>query len=282
MELGHSVQVVDATRVPDPGSLENRPDILFVIHGFDIPRERILAFREAGIPTAVYLLDEPYEVDRSVTWSRNYDVVFTVDKVTVPVHAEFTRAEYLPLAYNHHIFKPEGPAIPSRILVLSSPFDAREKYLAAIRDRWGKLITWVGPGWKEFSSVGQHHEGFADPDACARFYRGADIVINIHRDSFWSHFGDLNSKRLEATHLNPRFWETAGCKSLQLCSYRPELEKYARPGIWFTGLDDFMAKTEYFLENEKARKENALYTWKKLKNQTYLLRCSTVLNSLLG
>lgn len=278
--LGHSVTVVDATQIPEPQDLDARPDLMFAVHGGNVPTEKVQSYRANGITTAVYLLDEPYEVDHSVDWSRHYDCVFSVDKATVPTHRAYTRAEYLPLAYDHIVFNPEGPAIPSRILVLGTPFDAREKYLAAIRDKWGELVTWVGPGWKNFSTAGTHYEGYVDHEACAGFYRGADITINIHRDSTWSHFGGQNKKGIEATHLNPRFWEVAGCRSFQLCSYRADIDALAPRAIVFNTVEELVQKIEYFIDNENARNKLARKIYSKVKPHTYEQRCRTVLEVL--
>lgn len=278
--LGHSVEVVDSNQIPDPGENTGTTDLLFAVHGFNLPTEKILAYREKQITTAVYLLDEPYEVDRTVEWARHYDCVFSVDRTTVPVHQQHTQAEFLPLAYNPVFFNPNGPGIPSRILVLGTPFGAREQYLAALRDQWGKLVTWVGPGWKKFSQSGQHHEQYVTPPDCARFYRGAEMVINIHRDSHWSHFGELNKSRLEATHLNPRFWETAACRSLQLCSYRSDLDTYAPKCPTFKTLEEFENKVDYFIGNAKARNDNAKRVYNDIKKHNYKSRCETILGAL--
>jgi len=278
--LGHTVQVLDSAQIPEPDNNKNPVDLLFAVHGFHVPADTVRAYRAAGTTTAVYLLDEPYEVDRTVEWASRFDCAFSVDRITVPVHQQNTQAEYLPLAYNPSLFSPNGPSIPSRILVLGTPFSAREQYLAALRDRWGELVTWVGPGWKKFSTPGQHYEQYASPSDCARFYRGADIAINIHRDSTWSHFGELNKNRLEATHLNPRFWETAACNSLQLCSYRSDLGIFAPKCPTFKTVGEFTNKVEYFLGKDKARKDNAKRVYDKIKNHTYKARCATVLDFL--
>ena len=277
--LGHSVKVVDATRIPDPAATTRKPDLLLAIHGSNVPVDKIQAYRSANVTTAVYLLDEPYEVDRTAEWARHYNCIFSVDQVTIPVHNKHTRASFLPLAYNPAIFKPEGPTIPSSILVLGSPFSAREEFLTVLRDRWGKLVTWVGPGWKQFSPAGQHYEQFVVPADCARFYRGADIVINIHRDSNWSHFGELNSNRLEATHLNPRFWEASACNSLQLCSYRKDLDTFSPKTPSFHTVDEFTNKLEYFISNKKARDTIASKVYSKIKNHTYETRCMSIIDT---
>jgi len=274
------VEVVDATRIPDPTTVGKQPDLLLSVHGSNAPVEKIRAYHSADVTTAVYLLDEPYEVDRTVEWAQYYDCIFSVDQVTVPVHALHTQACFLPLAYNHTIFGPQGPSISSTILVLGSPFSAREEYLSILRDQWGRHVTWVGPGWRQFSQTGQYHERFVPPTGCAQFYRGAEIVINIHRDSCWSHFGELNKNRLGATHLNPRFWETAACNSLQLCSYRSDIDIFAPKCPTFRKVDEFANKLEYFLGNEKKRKDIAKRVTNKVKDHTYEARCNSILNTL--
>jgi spore maturation protein CgeB len=275
--LGHTVHVVDAAQLPNPDTLPVLPDFLYVVHGANTAPETVEKYRKSGTKTAIYLLDEPYEVDRTCLWSPYYDCVFSVDRATVPLHAVASRASHLPLAYDQTTFYPEGPSVVSEILVLGSPFRAREEFLTRVRDRWGDRTTWVGPGWRGFSPAGEHIEGFVTPEVCARFYRGAKIVINIHRDSWWSHFGDLNQRKIEATHLNPRFWEVAGCGSFQLCSYRSDLRTFAPKAATFRTVEEMERKIGYFLENDSVRQEQARYVHSKVRNHTYLERAKTVL-----
>jgi len=278
--LGHTVQVVDSAKIPSPDDNRNPVDLLFAVHGFHVPTDKVRAYNANGITTAVYLLDEPYEVDRTSEWARHYNYIFSVDAVTLPIHQRHTQARFLPLAHDPAIFNPIGPEISSRILVLGTPFSSREEYLSVLRDKWGEIVTWIGPGWSKFSPAGQHHEQYVTPHECAQLYRGADIVINIHRDSYWSHFGELNRNGLEATHLNPRFWETAACKSLQLSSYRQDLETFAPKCPYFYTVEEFTNKVGYFLGNRKARTSSAKHVYNKIKDQTYKSRCVTILSTL--
>ncbi len=279
--LGNTVQVLDAERVPDPGAWRESPELLFAVHGGNLPTGVVDRYRGCGIATAVYLLDEPYEVAGSSRWARHYEWVFTVDRATVAVHAAYAHAVHLPLAYDEEVFHPRGPAIASDILVLGSPFPARESFLAPVRDRYGDRITWVGPGWRSFSPAGCHVEGFVTPEDCARFYRGAKVVLNVHRDSCWSHFGELNPGRIEATHLNPRFWEAAGCGAFQLCSLREDLEIFASGvGVGFRSPAGLMRRLDRFLGDRRARKDTARQLRTRLKGHTYLARASTALEAM--
>ncbi|MHB1241077.1 MAG: CgeB family protein [Gammaproteobacteria bacterium] len=279
--LGHTVQVLDAEQIPDPETWSVPPALLFAVHGGNLPVDIVDRYRSRGIATAVYLLDEPYEVAGSSRWARHYEWVFTVDRATVVVHAPYAKAAHLPLAYDDEVFHPRGAAIASDILVLGSPFPAREVFLAPIRDRYGDRITWVGPGWRRFSPAGRHMEGFVTPEDCARFYRGAKVVLNIHRDSFWSHFGELNPERIAATHLNPRFWEVVGCGAFQLCSFRDDLEVFApRAGVGFGSPEELERRLDRFLGDRRARRDAARRLRARLKGHTYRGRASTALEAM--
>jgi spore maturation protein CgeB len=276
---GCHVEVISAELLPEPRSRADRPDLLFAVHGRTVPADVLAAWRKEGIPTAVYLLDEPYEVDLTTTWARNFDWVFSVDRATVPVHAAFSRAVHLPLGYDATIFRPDGPRIESEILVLGSPFQTRDEFLRPLIDRMGERITWVGPGWRNVTSAGKHHEGLVSPEGCAAYYRGAQIVINIHRDSFWSHFGDLNKSRIEATHLNPRYWEAGACRAFQLTSWRPDLEAFAPESPSFRTPVELLNLVERFSADANARSVVSSAVLARLAKHDYRHRAQAILET---
>ena len=259
--LGHEVQEVENATLPRAEALDRRPDLLLSVHGGDVPTGVLSSYREEAVPTAVYLLDEPYEVDRSSEWAKHFDWVFTADRATVPIHAGPSEAAFLPLGYDAQRFERSGKAYASEILVLGSPFGRRLELLAPLRRRWGPHITWVGPGWQPFCPKGNHVDRYVDPDVCARFYRGAAIVLNVHRDSFWSHFGPSNKRRIEATHLNPRFWEAAACGAFQLCSYRADASYFGEACVTFRHTEELETLLEYYLREaeERSRLAEALH-----------------------
>jgi len=278
--LGHRLIVVDSGKCPGPEAFAEKADLFFAVHGVAIPQDVIREYRAQGVITGVYLLDEPYEIDRTVQWSRHYDYVFSVDQITVPVHQKQTKAVFLPLGFSDAIFGVEGPKIQSDILVLGSAYKAREIYLAALRDNFGSKVTWVGPGWKSFSAAGVHHENYVNPADCARLYRGAKLVINIHRDSTWSHFGELNKSDLVATHLNPRFWEGSACGSLQLVSYRKDLEVFAPHAASFDTKDVFLELVEKYLYDDESREHRAQDVTKAIEPHTYTNRVIKIIDTL--
>lgn len=278
--LKHRLMVVDSEKCPGPSAFAEKVDLFFAVHGAHVPQQVIKEYRDQGAMTGVYLLDEPYEVDRTVQWARHYNYIFTVDRITLPVHQKYTNAAFLPLGFSDAIFGVEGPKIQSEILVLGSAYKAREMYLAALRDNFGSQVTWVGPGWKSFSAAGVHHENYVNPADCAQLYRGAKLVINIHRDSTWSHFGELNKSDLTATHLNPRFWEGSACGSLQLVSYRSDLEVYAPDAASFDTKDVFLELIEKYLYDDERREHKARAVTKAIESHTYQNRAVQIIDTI--
>lgn len=274
---GCKVEVVDAGQIPSPDSLAKLPDLLMSVHGGNAPVDIIQQYARSGVTTAVYLLDEPYEVDRSTEWAKYYDWVFTVDSSTVDIHAQYANAVHMPCGYDDTVFRPDGPSVKSDILMLGSPFPARENIMGKTIQKLGKHFTWVGPGWDQLCALGTHFNHFVTPEDCAKLYRGAGITLNIHRDSSWSHFGDLNKHELVASHLNPRFWEAAACGGFPLSSYRSDQDIYAKKGASFKTEDDLVSKLEYYLNNTKARKLQAKLLIKAVRKHSYLERAKTVL-----
>src|SRR5262249_15501076 len=93
----------------DPGLEEKirqfNPDLIFVVHG----RRFVQRWRDkfARYRAAVWLVDEPYEVDDTASWSSTFDYVFLNDQATLSRHRNAT---YLPTAYDPGLHFSDGRA----------------------------------------------------------------------------------------------------------------------------------------------------------------------------
>lgn len=275
-QLGHDVMVLDENlpQLRETGVL----DLLFVIHGAQVNRSTVKLYKSYGVTTAVYLVDEPYEVDRTQGWSCHYDWVFSCDRSTVPMHGD--RCVFLPLAYDDGLFCPDGPKIESEILLLGLGIDARKVVLRPLLEEWGSRITWVGPQWRWAKPYGTHIEGLFPPETVARYYRGAKVVLNIHRDSFWSHFGEHNKKKIPATHLNPRTWEAAASGAFQICSPRDDLKVYAPSMPVFRSSKELGKLLDFYLTHDRVREERAQLARQQILPHTYAQRARQILGTL--
>ena len=86
------------TKIADFG-----PELIFVVHGRKFAERWRSTF--SAYNTAVWLLDEPYEVDDTAKWSQEFNTVFVNDPNTLPRHRN---AHYLPVCYDPQTHRDDG------------------------------------------------------------------------------------------------------------------------------------------------------------------------------
>lgn len=123
--LGHSVHVVPPDTMtaagirrvfslpPERSNLERHPDLFFSVnfHGLDKHGETFTAFRDKGVPVAVWLVDNPWNLLsglRSEFWKDTF--LFVTDPSFIPgLKAHGARhAAFLPLATDPAVFARHG------------------------------------------------------------------------------------------------------------------------------------------------------------------------------
>jgi hypothetical protein len=195
------------------------PDLIFVVHGrrFAQRFQNLAGFRHA---TAVWLLDEPYEVDDTSRWSSRFDHVFVNDPATLDRHE---RASYLPVCYDPHVHHPGEGVRPHAVGFIGGGNRTRDRYLGALA-RAGLLTFVVGGEWSDPAVNARCLAGNIRPRQTAALYQGTRIVVNVFREEH--HF---NVRGTAATSLNPRVYEALACGALVVSEWRPEIDD-ARAG----------------------------------------------------
>jgi hypothetical protein len=190
------------------------PDLLFVVHGRKFSRRWTRLWKRS----AVWLLDEPYEVDDTASWSNRFDHVFINDSATLDRHAH---ASYLPVCYDPHVHRclPSGNEPPKYAVGFIGGGNAtRDRYLGALA-RAGLLSYVVGGTWGDPELNRLCLSRNIAPRETAALYRRTRIVVNIFRDGH--HF---NVRGTAATAMNPRIYEALACGALVVSEYRPEID----------------------------------------------------------
>lgn len=191
------------------------PDLLFVVHGRRFAQRFGADFSLLGAQTAVWLLDESYEVDDTSQWSGRFDHVFVNDPATLHRH---DRASYLPVCYDPHVHKPGMTAIRHRVGFIGGANGTRDRYLAALVSA-GLLDYVVGGDWSNPIVRAKCLSRNIKPAATAALYGSTQIVLNVFRETH--HF---NREGIPATSLNPRIYEASACGALVVSEWRPEVE----------------------------------------------------------
>ncbi len=243
------------------------PDVLLVVHG----RRFCSGHRpEAFAPqTAVWLLDEPYEVDDTASRSHLFDHVFVNDRATLDRHPH---ASYLPVCYDPHVhFADESPRW-RRVGFIGGGNPTRDRYLAALAS--ADLLDYViGGTW---SDPLVNHRCLAhniSPDMTASLYRQTRIILNVFREVH--HF---NREGIAATAMNPRIYEALACGSLVVSEWRPEIAELVPELPTFTAEDECVELIRTLLADPAHAETIRLACADRLQAHIYANRLQTVLS----
>jgi hypothetical protein len=191
---------------------EFKPDLLFVVHG----RRFVQRWRKSfpSVKKAVWLLDEPYEVDDTTQWSNAFDVVYLNDPSTLEYHRN---AHYLPVAYDSAVHRENGDAREYQVGFIGGHNQTRERYLLALLEA-GLLSYVVGGPWDSPKLRRVCLARNIPASETAELYRQTKVVVNLFRDIH--HF---NRRGIQAYSMNPRIYEALACGSVVVSEARPEL-----------------------------------------------------------
>ena len=189
-----------------------RPDLLLVVHGRRFVQR--WGRQLAQWRSAVWLVDEPYEVDDTAVWSGHFDHVFVNDPATLARHQN---ASYLPMCADPQTCHDTGPARPFAVGFIGGANPTRERFLLQLAEA-GRLSYVVGGPWRhpllrQLTRAAQvpHRE-------TARLYQQTQIVINVFRDRH--HY---NRDGTAATSMNPRIYEALACGAMVVSERRAEV-----------------------------------------------------------
>lgn len=247
------------------------PDLVFVVHGRNFARRH--KHRLSEFPAAVWLLDEPYEVDDTETWSHLYRHVFVCDRQSLPRHP---RSSYLPTCYDpgRHTFM-AGAERRYRVGFIGGENGTRDAYLGALANR--KLLDYAIGGPFGLKIVRDRCPSNNIPAAeVPGWYQQTRMVLNVFRDRH--HY---NRHRLSATALNPRIYEATGCGALVVSEWRPELAELVPELPTFKSVEECVQLVAHLLENPDEAEQIRQRVQARLSPHTYEARLTQVIHTAL-
>lgn len=272
-------------------ALATRPNLVLALDGMDLPLEQIDAIRQAGIPTAVWLTDDPYYTDMTLEVSKHFDHVFTLELNCVELYRQngCASVHYLPFAaYTSHYFPITTPSPLKRdVSFIGSAYWNRVYFFNPIMAQLMSHNTVFNGIWwdrlPDYEAYGEKIElgRWMNPQETNDVYNGTKLVINLHR----SHEDDSvnnNHLRIPPASPNPRTFEIAASATLQLTDVRDDLTRFYQPGVeieTYASPQELIEKVEYYLTHEKERREIALRGLERtLKDHTYGKRINELLS----
>jgi spore maturation protein CgeB len=254
-----------------------QPDMLFVVHGRKFSARWGAQF--ADHKSAIWLLDEPYEVDNTQAYSRLFSTVFVNDPATLDRHRN---ANYLPVCYDPvihtYLAAEESGRVGSGYAVgfVGGCNPRREEALGRLARR--KLLSYVvGGPWTDPSVRGVSLSANIPAEETARLYRRTRIVINVFRSRH--HY---NREGVAAFSLNPRVYEALACGALVISEHRPEIDLICPELPVFRSDEELAIEIERHLADPDlfARVRKACI--RRLASHTYAQRLGTAISTVLG
>lgn len=293
--LVSSVAVSDVRQNLLEAVAQQRPDLVLVLDGMDLPVEQIDALRGMGIRTAIWLTDDPYYTDFTVELVTHYDYVFTLEKNCLEIYRSLGCAQvhYLPFAaYRGHYRPTIGRSPISRdISFIGSAYWNRVNYFRELMPQLMQYNTvFNGIWWDRLPEAPLYGERieigkWMSPQETAAAYSGSKIVINLHR----SHIDETvnnNTHLVPAASPNPRTFEIAASGTLQLVDVRDDLAAFYKPGEeieTFCSPQELLDKIQFYLTHEEERRAIVLKAMERtLKEHTYPKRVNQLLGTIFG
>jgi hypothetical protein len=245
-----------------------RPDLLLVVHGRRFTQRFCAGM---GCRSAVWLLDEPYEVDDTATFSRHFDHVFVNDKATLGRHP---RASYLPVCYDPYVHvSADGPKVHA-VGFVGGANPRRERVLGALAQ--AKLLSYVVGGyWSDPAINAVTLSDNVPPAVTAKLYASTRIVVNVFREQH--HY---NAAGVQATAMNPRIYEALACGALVVSEWREEIARRIPSLPMFRSDAECVEIVRALLAEPDAAELVRARCADQLKGDTYAQRLSTVLKTM--
>lgn len=270
------------------------PQLVLVVHGVHLPVETVRHLRERGWNTALWSIEDPYDIDGFQQIATAYDRVFTVEKACVEVYrqAGCASVHYLPLgaAADVHRPLPVGPEYQSDVCFVGAGLPNRYRVIDAAADYLASVnCKIIGPGWEGLRSADRLQAALIPrvvaPAEAARYFNGAKVNLNIFRPP--DHCAAFSNRRkIPALSPNPRVFEVAASGGFLLTDRREDLASFYQIGEELDVFDtakELVEKIRYYLQHEDRRQEMAQRALRRTREEhTYRHRLERMLQLVSG
>lgn len=247
------------------------PELVLVVHGRRFVqkwRDRFRAYK-----TAVWLTDEPYEVDDTAKWSTCFDLVFANDPSTLTRHRN---AHYLPMCFDTQVHHGDAAPRPHTVGFIGGFNPTRERFLLNLAEA-GRLGYVVGGPWRSPVLRKLCLAANVPAQRTAALYRQTEIVVNVFRDTH--HY---NAQGIAARAMNPRVYEALACGAVVVSERRAEVAEIFPELPQFDTADELLAIVTRLLADRDALTTLRRQCAARLAGHSYRDRLSHVLSVAIG
>ena len=243
-----------------------RPDLLLVVHGRRFAAKWRDRFK--SVKTAVWLVDEPYEVDDTSRWSGSFDTVFVNDPATISRHRN---AHYLPVCFDPAVHRSNGSTRAHRVGFIGGFNATRECFLVSLADQ-GLLGYVVGGPWRAHALQRLCLSANIPAERTALLYQQTEIVLNVFREKH--HF---NAQRMAAGSMNPRIYEALACGAAVVTERRDEVARVFPEMPQFEAPQELVATVQELLADRQRLEQLRIDCAGRLRGHSYRDRLEQML-----
>lgn len=260
------------------------PHLVLAVAQAPLHPEELVSIREAGIPTAMWFVENHRVITYWKDVASKYDFFFIIQKGKFEEILDkigITAFHYVPLAADPEIHKPleldseERKRYGSQVSFMGAGYYNRRHIL---RGLVGYDLKIWGNGWgnngvlKDFIQEGGRR---ISTEETVKVFNASTINLNIHSSQ--------TTKGLEEKkdYINPRTYEIAASKAFQLVDHRTYLADefdVQKEIMCFHSEQELRKLIDHFLANDKERAEFAYSAYNRvLRDHTYVHRVMDML-----
>ncbi len=128
---------------------KEKPDFIFTLTGYNMSEALLHWIKSNEIPLIVWLTEDPYMLDRSLSLLPFASYVFTIEQEAVLYYRELghSRSYFLPLGVNPDIYKPRPYQLEhqSDICFVGYPYQSRIELIRFLASELNASILVIGP-----------------------------------------------------------------------------------------------------------------------------------------
>lgn len=213
----------------------SEPDAIVVVSGWVVARLLIEKAKAAGIFTALWLTESPYQDEEQAAHESftAYDAVFCNELSSVGFMRQWRdNVVYLPHSYNPAIHKPTaGPRPPFDVYKCGTGFTERRSVIAGA-DWSGVRVRLDGILWENVGDGVAVGGDVIENANLPATYSNVPINLNIHRTTKTWLGGKTEERHItHAKSIGPRVYEVLACGGFLLTDHREEMDGFLEDGV---------------------------------------------------
>ena len=238
-----------------------QPDLILTMVGFHYPKKLLKFLNQIDIPTAVWLTEDPYYMNKTASIISYFDFIFTIESQVIEKYKQlgYQHVYHLPLGTDPETFKSTSfnQRYESDMCLIGYPYYNRVKYINFLLQHTTCKVQVIGSHWKRHLNDHTNliiKNNWINPYQVNKYFNGAKIVLNIHRPFDEEH--NQNNYPIIAQSINNRTFDIASSGSFQMIDHRLDLPHYFDEGkeiISFKNEQELLDKVDYYLKHEDER-----------------------------